>query len=200
VRSFYSRIIRNRRFQLRRLNLNVRYLNVGCGPNITPGFAHLDWDWQPGIDLCWDVRKGLPFSDHSLKGIYSEHCLEHLKLEDTREVLKEFHRILERGGLVRIVLPSAELYLNLYRRAKDGEPVVFPYPESGFTPMMYVNKLFSGYGHCYGYDAETLALLLREAGFSDVREQKFRVGQDSILLIDNEGRSIESFYMEARAG
>jgi predicted SAM-dependent methyltransferase len=176
----------------------MRYLNVGCGPNIVSGFIHLDWDWLPGLDLCWDVRRGLPFKDHSLQGIYSEHCLEHLKLEETRAVLKEFRRVLEPQGLARIVLPNAGLYLDLYHRSRNGEWVTFPYPEPGFTPLMYVNKVFSGYGHCYAYDADTLSQLLRDAGFSDVREQRYRIGQDPKLLIDNEGRAVESLYMEAR--
>jgi predicted SAM-dependent methyltransferase len=191
-------MIRGRSFQVRRLDPRKRYLNVGCGPNMFPGFIQLDWDWLPGMDLCWDVRRGLPFVDRALQGIYSEHCLEHLELADTRAVLKEFRRTLDPGGLLRIVLPNAGLYLDLYHRAKNGEGVSFPYPEPGFTPLMYVNKVFSGYGHRYGYDAETLSQLLREAGFSDIREQRYRAGQDEMLLIDNEARSVESFYMEAR--
>ena len=64
--------------------------------------------------------------------------------------------------------------------------------------MMYVNKVINGYGHRYGYDVETLSLLLREAGFSDIREQRYGVGEDPRLLIDTPSRQVESFYMEAR--
>jgi len=34
-----------------------------------------------GVDLLWDLNWRLPFPDGVLKGIYTEHCMEHLPFE-----------------------------------------------------------------------------------------------------------------------
>ena len=56
------------------------YFNVGCGPNVKPGFINVDYDWRPGIDICCDITRSLPAADAQLGGIFTEHCLEHLSL------------------------------------------------------------------------------------------------------------------------
>src|SRR3989338_820436 len=98
-------IIRNKRSQLSRKSLAAKnYLNCGCGPNIKPNFINLDWSWRPGIDLCWDVTKGLPFGDGSLAGIYTEHMLEHITFDRVAPLLSEFKRVLKKNGILRIVV------------------------------------------------------------------------------------------------
>ena len=60
VQKLVSRLLRGRRFQLRGLR---PYLQIGCGPNAAPGFTNVDAHWCPGVDVCWDVTRGLPFAD-----------------------------------------------------------------------------------------------------------------------------------------
>ncbi len=204
VQRLYSALIRGRAFQVQRWDLrSKRYLNAGCGPNQRPAFINLDYDWLPGIDVCWDLRTKLPFADNSLLGVYSEHCLEHLSPEDCRHALKEFKRVLAPGGLVRIVVPDAEIYFDLYQMHKAGREVDFPYVPAplpvGFTPLMAVNQIFFQHGHLYAYDAETMGVQLKNAGFSNIKKESFMHGSESNLLIDSSERAVESLYMEARA-
>jgi predicted SAM-dependent methyltransferase len=178
------------------------YLNVGCGPNVHKEFVNIDYSWKPGIELCWDITKGLPFKGRSIQGIYTEHCLEHLRFPDCLNIIEEFRRILRPKGSVRIVVPDAELYLNLYHRAMAGEAVHFPYQDTEVaeqTPLMVVNEVFRSHGHHYAYDSNTLGLMLGRAGFSDIHKETFGHGRDPYLLIDSEHRAIESLYMEATA-
>jgi predicted SAM-dependent methyltransferase len=110
-----------RRNPIQRHRRRVReatYLNAGCGKKARSGYINLDHTWQPGVDLIWDLKWRLPFRDASLKGIYTEHCLEHLPFRLVADhVLTEFHRILIPGGWLRLIVPDAGLYLKLYAQA-----------------------------------------------------------------------------------
>ena len=205
IQLLYSWLIRGRRFQLNKLNNNGKhYLNVACGDRAHPDFVNLDYQWRPGIELCWDITKGMPFKARSIKGIFIEHCLEHFTYYQCCGLLKEFHRMLQPGGVVRIVAPDAELYLDLYQKSQQGEFVEFPFVsrqdlQNGVTPMMAVNRVFRDHGHLFAYDAKTLEMMLRNAGFADIRKESFRTGWDENLLIDSEERKVESLYVEAVA-
>lgn len=198
----YSAVLRGRRFQTRSLRSGSKtMLNAGCGANPLPRFLNMDYLWRPGVDLCWDLSTALPLADHSMNGVYSEHCLEHLQFAACRGALREFKRILKPGAPLRIVVPDAELYLRLYQRHKGGEDVAFPFVQKpfpqGFTPLMEVNRVFRDHGHQYAYDAETLGGMLTDAGFKDVRQESFMRGRAAALLIDSAERAPESLYLEA---
>ena len=200
---------RNRSFQIRSSRVHGKtYLNVGCGANTQPVFLNLDYTWHPGIDLCWDIRQGIPLASGSMQGIFSEHCLEHFSLPTVRFVLKEFRRLLQPSGTLRLVLPDAGLYLGLYAQRVAGEiSPPFPYEDADRrcglrSPLVSVNRLFyldrdSSAGHRCMFDADLLAELLVEAGFQEVECCTFRRGRDPRLLIDSETRQIESLYCEA---
>ncbi len=201
VQAVIGFLVRGRRW-LQPRPPSKEYLNVGCGPYPHRDFINVDWNWRPDIELCWDITKPMPLADEALRGIYSEHCLQDISLDVCRSVLREFWRMLKKHGIVRLVLPDAEIYLDLYQRQKTGEAVQFPYAEPNnpnlATPMMNVNRAFRHNGELlFAYDFETLAHLAREAGFSEVSQVAFGEGRDSVLLIDNAYRAIESLYAEA---
>ena len=61
-----------------------------------------------------------------------------------------------------------------------------------------MNAIFRpGYEHRYAYDAETLLLVIREAGFADGVVQQFGVSIDPKMAPDNNERGTESLYVEA---
>jgi predicted SAM-dependent methyltransferase len=170
------------------------YLNAGCGPNLKKGFINLDYAWLPGV-LCWDLLRPLAFPESFFRGIYSEHCLEHLSQQDCLKVLREFRRVLRPGGLLRIAVPDVEIYIDLYRRAKNGEQVYTPY--NAETPLSGLNRIMREHGHQYAYDFEAMEAMLLEAGFTAVSRQSFNKGWNARLLIDSEERECESLYVEA---
>ena len=165
----------------------ARYLNAGCGKVAKPAFVNLDFTWQPGVDLVWDLRWNLPFRDNTLQGIYTEHCLEHLpRALVTDHVLKEFLRVLVPAGLIRIIVPDAGTYAKLYVQSLSDANVTFPTisPEGLRTPMMHVNQCFRYHGHQYAYDFETLKLFVGDAGFVDIHQRSFLQGEDPVLLVE----------------
>lgn len=194
--SFFIRT--KQQFIRRRAITSLKLLNVGCGPNPHPDFINLDYHWNSTIDICWDITKrSYPIQSNTLEGIYTEHCLEHISFKDFEKNMHEFYRMLKPGGTVRIIMPDGELYLDIYQRKKAGENVHMPYEEHYITPMARINGIFRNHGHKFIYDFATVKSLLEKAGFTDIRKESFRKGRDSRLLIDEQWRSDESFYIEA---
>jgi predicted SAM-dependent methyltransferase len=170
----------------------AKLLNVGCGPFNKPEFINLDYSWHPGIDICWDItKKPYPLESGSLEGIYTEHCLEHIEFKDMKANLREFYRLLKPGGLLRVVMPDGEIYLDIYQRRKQGSNELMPYEEGYISPMARIN------GHKFIYDFETMRRLMEEVGFKSIKKCSFRSGSDERLLIDQEYRRPESLYVEA---
>lgn len=209
VQAVVGPLIRNRRFQLHRPRVRQgTHLDIGCGLNPHPELINLDYHWHPGVDVCWDITRGLPFATASLQGVFTEHCLEHLPLAATRTLLREIRRVLVPAGVLRVIVPDAELYLRTYVRQLDGDrSVLFPYQaaeerQSSWTPLASVNRVFyqdreSLFGHRMMFDHALLAALLRDSGFTRVTRRNFREGADARLLVDTPDRRVESLYVEA---
>lgn len=206
--NFYARvgvseIVRNREFLIRHNSLRGRhYLDIGCGPNLHPGFINLDFQWRRGIDLVWDVSQGIPLETNSLKGIFSEHCIEHIPLDAGDTMMRECFRILEPGGTLRLITPDGEEYLTGYHRIMEGQDHKLPRAgrdryQDLYTPIMSVNRVFSQFGHRFIYDLTTARQLLERHGFVDIHRSSFGEGADPDLVIDTEWRKPGSLYVEA---
>jgi len=200
VQNMVGALIRNRRFQLSRVQGKCDYLNVGCGPYPLEGFCNIDHIWGP-TRYCFDITKGIPLAARSVKGIFSEHCLEYFTIDQCVTVLRNFREMLKPGGVARIVLPDGGLYCRLYVRALSGEPVDWPYLEPGKPPIYYVNRIMSGYGHYSGfiYDFAAFKEVMLAAGFREVHQETYLHGRDPKLLVEQKSRAVESFYAEGIA-
>ena len=199
VQRVVSAMIRNRR-AFADIKQSGIYLDIGCGTNTHTDFCNLDYGWHMGIDVCWDITRGLPFPDHYVRGVFTEHCLEHFSLNTGLAILGEIHRIMRPRAVLRIVVPDGELYLRSY-----ASRIALPYAQEDAanfpiaTPMVSVNRIFRKHGHLFIWDFETLAAALLKSGFHDVTKAAFGEGCDDKLLIDTPGRKIESLYVEAIA-
>lgn len=195
-------ILNKKLFVPNQLIKGKEYLQVGCGYNIYDDFINMDIEWKPNV-IPWDIsvisKNKYPIADGVLKGIYTEHCLEHIPFQSTKDNVKEFHRMLKPGGTLRIAVPDGELFIDAYVKARKGEHYSIPHPEEleEKTVMMTLNKVARGYGHLFLYDFETMELILREAGFTTIKKETYRSGSDPNLLVDSELRRAESLYVEA---
>jgi predicted SAM-dependent methyltransferase len=209
VRAWIGSVVRNRRFQLGRRGVPWKaYLDIGCGPNTHGTFINLDYLWRPGVDVCWDITRGLPFADASMRGVYSEHCFEHFSVATASGIFREIRRVLSPGGVFRIIVPDAEIYLRAYIGQLGGDTTHrFPFQEAesrdaNWTPLHSVNRVFyqdreSPFGHQTMYDYSMLKKLMENCGFSRVTRCGFQSGSDPVLLIDSPERRVESLYVEA---
>ena len=189
---------RRTRHRLAALPSNDLYVNIGCGPNPLSGWINLDMARGDGIDIVWDLRDGLPFLAESCTAVFGEHVIEHMSKEDARQLLRECHRVLQPGGLIRLSTPDAARYLHSY--SGDGEFLRHPsFSMPMETPMDRINQVMREFGqHLWIYDAKSLMLLLRQTGFASAVEQKFRESlRPRLQNIDSEERAFESLYVEA---
>lgn len=173
------------------------YVELGCGPNIRPDFYCVDSYWRPGLNMCWDITCGLPFSDQSIGGIFTEHCIEHITLGDFIRLAAELRRVLIPGASVRVVVPSLELYA---RHLLEKLPMPHSEDDQGhgfYAPAMSVNRIFYSHGHKFIYDFETMRGVLERVGFSRIEQCEFGKSHDPRLQIDAPERRIESLYVEA---
>jgi SAM-dependent methyltransferase len=203
LRVAVSRVVRNRDVFVRPGKLHDReYLDIGCGPNLRDGVISLDFQWRPGLDICWDVTNGIPIPSGTLRGIFSEHCIEHVPLAGAVAMLEECHRVLRPGGTLRVVTPDGELYLEEYVRiAAGGEGSM---PRAGRegtagirTPIMSVNRVFNQFGHRFIWDFATFSAYLDQIGFVDIRRCGFGETRDPRVAGDTEWRREGSLYVEA---
>lgn len=198
-----SRIIRNRAIFVRRGRLRGReILDIGCGPNTDSGVIGMDYQWRPGVDICWDASRGIPLPDATVAGVFSEHCIEHLPLAGGVNLLRDSFRVLRPGGTVRIITPDGEQYARAYAQMQSGAEATMPRaaqpgPDGILTPIMSVNRVFNQYGHRFIWDFDTLRSHLEAIGFTAVVRSEFGTGRDPRLVRDTEWRRAGSLYVEA---
>jgi SAM-dependent methyltransferase len=210
-----------------------RRLHLGAGTTVVPGWINLDgsWNarlaahpklrkalgalgllprqvasvrWQQGL-VHHDVRRPLPYKDSSIAAVYSSHMLEHLYRVDAERVLTEVYRVLEPGGVVRLVVPDVRAIVERYiralgnARAADAKPAADVLneqllfrdraPARGSLPYRLYRSLVDFHSHKWMYDADSLAALMSNAGFTQVREcALFDSAIEEIQIIEQPSR------------
>lgn len=82
------------------------HVDLGCG-RLKKGRIGVDRYDNPGVDYVMDLNArdlSLPFKDGQIHSIISHHCMEHIG-EGFIHLMEECWRVLEPGGLLRIIVP-----------------------------------------------------------------------------------------------
>jgi len=133
-----------------------------------------------------DLAYGIPFPDSSVDFLYSSHFLEHLEPTVARRVLKECHRVLRPGGVIRVCVPDLSAAVQFYLNGQRDR----------FLAYFFTDRRLSRHRHRYMYDFELLKQIVTQAGFVDVVKCQFRIGRTPDL-VDLDNRSDETLYVEA---
>lgn len=144
-----------------------RKLHLGCGTLRFNGWINVDRVRLPSVDLCWDLRRGVPGEANSASFIYCEHFLEHLAVDDGVHFLEDCRRVLMPGGVLRIAMPSLDFLLERSVSADWAKQDWLTWPAfAGVkTRAEMINMAFRWWGHQWLYDREELYRRLGEAGF-----------------------------------
>lgn len=131
---------------------------------------------------------GIPFEDQSVDFIYSSHFLEHLDKDEALSLLRESHRVLKTGGVIRVSVPDLSYAISLYETGNVEE----------MLEMYFFNEdegsNFSR--HKYMYDFKLLKIKLEAVGFKHVIRCSYQQGMTpDIDILDN--RPEDSLYVEA---
>jgi SAM-dependent methyltransferase len=155
-------------------------LNIGCGQTVREGWLNIDIDPRLSGAVYMDATRPLPLRDGSVDLIYSEHMIEHVPLGPALAMLRELHRVLRPEGMVRIATPDMDNIVRLksdplndhqlayvqWSNQEFGAGMERASPEN---PCYAINRMFHAWGHQFIYDRTTLASVLAEAGFHDVK-------------------------------
>ncbi len=210
VRFFRQRLLNAvlpwRRAKIRRLyRLRGVSLNVGSGGRGRPDWINFDASpYHADLYSTYDIRRPLPFANGAVRRIFAEHVVEHLDYyDDIPRVMAEFHRVLEPGGVLRIIVPDVRRYVAAYL---DGGSELWRtlgldrdnLPGAMLTPMEMVNHVFHQDGeHYFGWDFTTLDAVLRRAGFSRVLAASHGTCIDPELALDQANHAPYSLYVDA---
>ncbi|RLC80041.1 MAG: hypothetical protein DRJ03_22395 [Chloroflexi bacterium] len=181
-------------------------LNIGCGPYTFPGWHNIDKEPGPGIILR-DVRRGLPYPDNSVDLIYASHFLEHLNIIEALRFLRECHRVMKRGAVMRLAVPDFGLLLEKWVRREMGDfahcqpPIYQQLNEDNKLACILFGALsgreeYTGHQHAYTWDG--LKEALEMAGFK--RIVPMRPGESHSPVMQAETQDYHqdhSLYVEA---
>lgn len=188
---------------------------ISVGIRIFPK-EYAKWEWPKNL-VIHDCRKKLPFKDGTVDYVYTSHLIEHFPRYDAIRILKECLRILKFGGYIRVVVPDLEHLAKKYverdrdffvehSSMKDVQDACLSdlflsyfYPPKNREPInSSLGKLYEKFTrwHLWQYDSNSLSFLLRNCGFCEIEQRKYREGNvPDIEFLDRFPN--ESLFVEA---
>jgi predicted SAM-dependent methyltransferase len=147
-------------------------LHLGCGSKHIPGFVHVDLEDYPHIDHRVPVNALTFAEDDSVELIYASHVLEHFGRNEIDQVLREWFRVLRKGGILRLAVPDFQAISLRYQETADLNEVL------GLVCGGQRNQYDF---HRMIFDEKSLREQLRLVGFSSVSHYDWRETDHSWL-------------------
>ncbi len=141
-------------------------LHLGCGSRNLPGWKHFDIrKLDDHIDYVGSADDLSQFDDNSIEEIYACQLLEHFKKKDIDNILKEWNRVLVKGGTIRISVPDMEAVMEHYAEHHDINIL---------QAFFHGGQKYDFDYHYVSFDFENLKSRLENAGFTDVQRYDWR--------------------------
>lgn len=145
-----------------------------------------------------DIAKGLPVPDNSARGVYASHVLEHLAYDDFKVALRNTFKMLEPGGVFRLVVP--DLFERAHRYVQEATAGSADASWDFMTstrlgmkqrPRTLVARARRMYGssHLWMWDEPSMTKQLEMAGFVEIRRCSFGDSDDPMFSqVEDPGR------------
>lgn len=149
-------------------------LVIGCGPlPIHPYHKQFIDDSWVLIDLYvkhpkiikMDARK-LEYPALSVEEIYSSHLLEHLAKKEILPTLKEWFRVLKKGGRLRLNVPDFNWAVKCFLGRKKSK---YFNTKEKILEIFYGSQEHEGEFHKTGFTKKILKEYLVKAGFKKIK-------------------------------
>ena len=174
-------------------------LHLGCGKRHIPGFIHVDVADYPHIDHKHRIDSLPMFGDGSVELIYCCHAFEYFDRAEAQKVLKEWHRVLKEGGVLRLAVPDFDALVKVYEKYGDLNKLLGPlYGRWEFPGGVMYHKTV--------YTFDSMKAVLENNGFFNVRRYEWRdtihenyddFSQAYIPHMDKENGMLVSLNVEA---
>lgn len=198
-------------------------LNLGCGAHVVDGWINVDYSLGARLsrvpflrainkkirlfELDWDSRIYIhnltlpfPWKDATVDIVYSSHTLEHLSKEEGNVFLRECHRVLKKGGIIRIVVPDlapiVKAYYDKHLRADDVlEKLGANYVKSNNTLKTFLIPYIQ-FPHKCMYDTPSLVSILSDVGFQASSRKPYESNIEDIEEIEIKSRTEDAVVVE----
>jgi hypothetical protein len=127
-------------------------------------------------------------AEGSAKAAFASHVLEHLSLNDARITLRHTYRMLQPGGVFRVIVPDLRSRAEWYvRQAAAGNPeasaafmrsTLLGMEQRPRGLMRTIRQAFGNTSHLWMWDVVALRSELERCGFERIRECKFGDADD----------------------
>ena len=174
-------------------------LNLGSGgislnDFINADFYRLHKIWaKERADWMLDITKPMKCHDNYWDGVIIEHTNEHILYSDNYNMFTELLRTMKPGGVLRIVVPDLDKYLD-WENLKNTVPKMNRYqslPES-------ISNLTQNHLHVSVWNFDLMSEVLNDVGFTNITKTSFMKGMMPELLVDAENHQWQSLYIEAK--
>ena len=139
-------------------------LHLGCGERYLDGYIHIDIADFDHIDYRSSIDKLDMIKDESCELIYASHVLEYFDVEEAKNVLTEWHRVLKNKGTLRLAVPDIKKLIEVYNNTDDLSKILGPLYGKWKTHSTKDNIY-----HKTVYDIKNLTSLLIEVGYEDIK-------------------------------
>jgi len=150
-------------------------LHIGGGWRRLNGWLNTDIALIPDV-MQMDATQPFPFRDGVFDYVYTEHMIEHVPYQKGLFMLRECHRVMRKGGVIRVITPDLAAFLGLFSSdlCADQQKYLQWFCET-FVPQEWpsnaasaINAMLRMWGHQFIYDERTLTDIMRAAGFDSV--------------------------------
>lgn len=142
-------------------------LHIGGG-KINFGDSWIHIDAANFMHIQYHNVTKLPFQDNTVNLIYSSHMLEYCDRNEAVDILKEWRRVLQVNGILRLAVPDFAEMSKLYQASKiELKDILGPL----YGRILINNKYIY---HKTIYDFLSLKELLINIGFKDVKLYDWR--------------------------
>lgn len=144
-------------------------INLGSGHWKLTGWINVDVDFDSRPDVCANLAAELPFRNACADFMHSEDFIDQLDLGQAGQFLRECHRVLKPGGVIRVLTPDVEQLARMY--LNEPEALQALWRDHVGVPLVYgtaaeiLNTGMRFAGHTFLYDAGTFAALAADCGF-----------------------------------
>jgi FkbM family methyltransferase len=136
-----------------------RRLNLGCGYDIRSGYLNVDFQEKHNPDLFADIRLLDMLPSGYYEEIVAQDCLEHFPRTETELALKEWHRLLQMGGILKLRVPDIASAVAILTSDTDINH------QKGWNQMIFGTQAYTGDYHFTSFTDVLVRHYLEEAGF-----------------------------------
>lgn len=146
-------------------------LEIGCGPNPTPGYLHQDITSQKNVKLDFVCRPWeIPLSENSLSEIIALGVVEHFRFKEVTQTLDHFYKLLKPSASFLFDIPDMVVWSEYLFNLTHGRSELNPFSPEHVWSTIYGWQRWEGDEHKSGWTRESMVEQIKNSGYSCVDE------------------------------